>query len=41
MAGHFSDVQRLLKNRQNQTRLLLISDSTLNLLRHAGTYISI
>ena len=40
MDGHFSDVQRILKNGKNQTYFLPILDDNLNLLCHAQTYLS-
>ena len=40
MGGHLSNLLCLLKTDKNLTHFLPISDSTLNILRHAYTYVS-
>ena len=40
MDGHFYNVQRILKTDKKQIHLLPITSNTLNLLRHALTYVN-
>ena len=41
MDGHFSDIKRLLKNRQKKTHLPPTSYSTLMIPRHIQTYVNV